>query len=186
MKGRPGTRDEADLGARPLKLRAHDAEDLQAIAACLQDALVPLSDVAYLKPEKRFVMVANRFRWEGAATQGPAAARPEPGSPGDARFEAAGKDRPARFFERVNCGVCFDRVTKVRVRGVDLRDREQILNLLTLGAAPGAITLVFSGGAEIRLEVSQIRCHMEDLGEPWPTPWRPSHPLEDPAADGRR
>jgi hypothetical protein len=35
--------------------------------------------------------------------------------------------------------------------------------------------LVFSGGGVIRLEVSGLLCHMEDLGEGWPTRWRPTH-----------
>ena len=177
---------ETTAGFRPLKLRARDSEDLQTIAAHLQDALVPLSDMTYLKAEKRFVFVANRFRWEmvgpedGAA---PAASKPE----GDARFADVDEEPAAgRLYERVNCGVCFDRVRGVRVRGVDPRDRDQILNLLTLEAGPGAITLVFSGGAQIRLDVSQIRCHIEDLGEPWPTRWRPGHDADEAVANEPR
>ena len=49
-----------------LKLRARDPEDLRVLSACLQDALVPLADIAYLKPEQRFVLVVNRFMWESA------------------------------------------------------------------------------------------------------------------------
>lgn len=179
MNQGPGIPDRTD---RPLKLRARDAEDLQAVAACLQDALVPLSDMAFLQREKRFVMVANRFRWERRPEAAPAAPPREPD--GDARFEDAGPESPAPAYERVNCGVAFDRVARVRSRGVDLARRDQILNLLTLRAEPGAVTLVFSDGAEIRLEVGQIRCHMEDLGEPWPTGWRPSHPLDDVESGG--
>ena len=172
-------------GTGPLKLRAHDTEDLRALATCLQDALVPVADLAYLKAEKRFVMVANRFKWEGGAQTAPdsdpaaSEAAPEvaPEVAGsdrdsDARFEAAVGGPP---YQRVNCTVCFDWVRKVHFRGVDLRRKDQILNLLTLEADPGAVTLLFSGGGEIRLEVSGIRCHLEDLGEPWPTRWRPDH-----------
>ena len=66
-----GARQDGPPGHVPLKLRAHDAEDLAALAACLQDALVPLADVVYLKAEKRFVMVANRFMWERGAQTAP-------------------------------------------------------------------------------------------------------------------
>jgi hypothetical protein len=38
---------------------------------------------------------------------------------------------------------------------------------------------VFSGGALVRLEVSSIACFLEDLGEPWPTPWLPLHETEE-------
>ena len=41
-----------------VKLRAHDPLDMEVIATWLQDALVPLADVAYLPRDKRFVMVA--------------------------------------------------------------------------------------------------------------------------------
>ncbi len=163
----------------PVKLRARDSEDLEVIAAWLQDALVPLLDVAYLQREKRFVMVANRFRWESIDRgQAPASAEDKP--EGDARFE---DDSLAPAFERVNCGVCFDRVRAVRFRGPEFANKDQILNLLTLHAESGAITLLFSGGAAIRLEVDAIACHLEDLGEPWPTRWHPSH---DEPEQGRK
>lgn len=198
-------------GTGPLKLRAHDIEDLRALGACLQDALVPVADLVYLKAEKRFVMVANRFKWEGGAKTAPGSAlapEPVPAAPevapevtpevtpevapevtgsnrdSDAKFEEADGGPP---YQRVNCTVCFDWVRDVRFRGVDLRRKDQLLNLLTLEADPGAITLLFSGGGEIRLEVSDIRCHLEDLGEPWPTRWRPDHaeagPLPGPSSE---
>ncbi len=168
----------------PLKLRAHDEEDLRAIAVCLQDALVPLADAAYLKGEKRFVLVANRFCWERAPEVVPepeSVAERDADGNGDASFEDANGAAGARY-SRVNCGLCFDHVRAVKTRGVNLKDREQILNLLTLSSGPGAITLVFSGGAVVRLEVDRVLCHMEDLGEPWPTRWRPEHDRDEPPA----
>ena len=168
-----------------LKLRAKDVEDMRVIAAFLQDALVPLKDVVYQRREKRFVMVANRFRWEKVGTSEEVAIPAEPngsGPPaGDARFE----DEAARAtYERVNCGVRFDKVRNVRVKGLDLRRRDQFLNLLTVDAEPSAVTMVFSDGAAIRLDLSDIACHLEDLGEPWPTRWRPQHRLDDGDASG--
>ncbi len=157
-------------GSAALKLRAHDAEDLRALAVCLQDALVPLAEVAYLMSEKRFVMIANRFKWERGAQEaaGGGAGDETP----DAGFEEA---EAGPLYQRVNCVVCFDWFRNVRFRDLDPHRTDQILNLLTLEAEPGAILLLFSGGGAIRLEVSDIRCHLEDLGEPWPTRWRPSH-----------
>jgi hypothetical protein len=175
------------MAERRLKLRAHDAEDLATIAAVLQDALVPVADLAYLKPEKRFVMVATRFRWETAPDDADGAAETPPPA-GDARFEDADAEdlADALPFERINCGVCFDKVRAVRFRGLDPRARDEMLNLLTVTAAPGAITLVFAGGGEIRLKVGAVRCFMEDLGEAWPTRWRPCHEAApaDPGSGG--
>ena len=164
-----------------IKLRARDPRDMEVIAAWLQDALVPLADVAYLKREKRFVLVANRFMWESAPPGTPPGTPPDPqeAAPGgDARF-ADETGEPA--FQRVNCGVCFDRVRAVRTRGLELKNKDHILNLLTIEAAPHAVTLLFSGDAVIRLEVAAIACHLEDLGEPWPTRWQPAHGETEPA-----
>jgi hypothetical protein len=188
-KQQAGAAPAGALGGAPLKLRAHDAEDLGALAACLQDALVPLADVVYLKAEKRFVMVANRFMWERGAEDAPAPMA-EPGAAkggesADARFEEA---EAGPLYYRVNCAVYFDWVRQVHFRGLDPREKDQILNLLTVEvepgeAKPGAVLLEFSGGGTIRLEVRGIRCHLEDLGEPWPTRWRPDHDEAEPDSE---
>ena len=52
---------------QPLKLIAEDPADLTVLAACLQDALVPVSDMAWLKDEGRFALAVNRFMWERPA-----------------------------------------------------------------------------------------------------------------------
>lgn len=163
-----------------MKLRALDGHDLAVISACLQDALVPLREVTFLKKEGRFVMVANRFKWElgrDPAAQG--TEQLEPGDPtDDARFEDDQSEPP---FERTNCGICFDRVKHVRFRGIDPASKHQILNLLAIESGTGSIDLLFSEGAAIRLDVSAVSCHLEDLGEPWQTRWHPVHKLDGEA-----
>jgi hypothetical protein len=136
-----------------LRLKAVDAEDLAVVAACLQDALVLIDDMAYLPEEQRFVLVANRFVWEEA-------------------------QRHQSKFARTTTGVTFNNVTAVKKRNVDRHHGDGILSLLTVQAVPGAIQLEFSGDAAIRLETSGILCHLEDIGEPWPTAWRPKHELD--------
>ena len=142
-----------------LKLRAADAEDLAVISAILQDSLVTIGEMAYLPDESRFVLVANRFKWEPQA-----AATPAKG-------------------ERVLTGLCIDGVKTVNRRGFSPRDSDRILALLALHAegegAQAALILDFAGGSSVRLEVGQILCHLDDLGEPWPTRFRPRHPVAD-------
>jgi hypothetical protein len=168
-----------DLPGGKLKLRFREKSDLATLSALLQDALVPLSDLAYLKRQHRFVMVVNRFRWERA--------RPleESAQEADARFEddVATITTRSAPYERVNCGVCFDEVWRVRSRGVDMAARDQLLNLLALRWLERDIVLEFSDGGVIRLQVDRLHCHLEDLGEPWPTPWRPDH-ADDEEAKG--
>ncbi|HSK41469.1 MAG TPA: DUF2948 family protein, partial [Arenibaculum sp.] len=137
--------------SRPLKLLARDDEDLQVLAGYLQDAIVPVSETCFLRDEHRFVMVVNRFRWETAE-------RPEVVEPqGDAAFEDGA---PARCYERVNCGICFDGIDAVRMRGLDLHERGRMLCLLTLAAEDGAVVMHFSGGACIRLEGARWCCRV--------------------------
>ena len=155
--------------ARRLKLRADDPEDLAIVSAQLQDAIVPIGDMAFLAAQKRFVLVANRFMWEaGAIENGPA---PD--------GEEASEDRPV--YLRSNCGVRFEGVTAVRSRGVDLQDRAQMLELLAVRWVDGGTELDFSGDATVRLEMKRPVCLIEDIGEPWPTTRRPSHMFEDEA-----
>jgi hypothetical protein len=168
-----------------LKLRARDGADLAIIAACLQDALVRPRDMTYLADEKRFAFVANRFRWEAAAEQPgtPASAsanQPTSNEDGDAEFADSGISGPV--YERIHCGVCFDRVRGVKLRGFSLAKGPEFLELLTIQAQGDAILIVFSGHATVRLEIEAVRCHFEDLGEAWPTAWRPEH--LDGADDG--
>ena len=53
-----------------LKLRAVTAEDLRLVSACLQDALVTVSDMNWFGAQLRFAVLANRFRWEAALEEG--------------------------------------------------------------------------------------------------------------------
>jgi Protein of unknown function (DUF2948) len=169
-----------------LRLSARDADDLAVIASCVQDALVPVVDMGFLPEEKRFVLALNRFRWDrmDAGTLAEAQVnRPALTHSGDAPFLEEGDKGPA--FERVMSGLRFESVTAVRTKGIDLRNRERILELLTVHAEPGVILLVFSGSAIIRLEVEELRCYLEDFGDAWPTRWRPQHPDDSSGSEPR-
>jgi len=170
----------------PLKLSAADAEDLRVIAAICQDALVPLSEMAYLDNEKRFVLALNRFRWDQVPDDGDAAAaidRSRPRADKDAPF--SDKHDTGPVYERVLCGLTFENVSAVRARLIDLRKRQEILVLLTIHSEPGAVLLLFAGGGAIKLEVGELHCFLEDFGPSWPTRRRPHHP-DDAGSTGSR
>ena len=148
--------------AQPLRLRAEDAEDLAVISACLQDALVSVRDLAYDRDARSFMLVANRFRWESGG-------------------DRVGEELP---FERTMCGLAFDEIEGVAYRGFHRHEEDRILCLLAIRpmieASGGLIDLEFAAGATIRLKALAIRCRARDLGEPWPTPWHPDHPGDQP------
>lgn len=146
-------------GPTLLKLRATDKRDLGILSAYLQDSVIAVKEMIFLTGEKRFVFVANRFRWEDSDHDMPA--------------------EGTAIYERVHCGICFENVSAVRQQGLVQQRNGQIVSLLAIETTDDAIDLTFSAGIVIRLEVDEILCHLQDLDEPWPTQWRPSHPLED-------
>jgi hypothetical protein len=138
----------------PLRMIANDEDDLQIIAACLQDALVPLSGMIYDSEAKNFHLIANRFCWEC----------PPEILEGDT------------FYRRVSTGIAFHHVTEIKQKDLNLQNKNELVNLLTIhDGQNNEIHLVFSGGAEIRLTIGKISCHLKDVDEPYHTPNKPSH-----------
>ena len=137
-----------------LKLSALDADDLGVISAAVQDALVAVRDCAYLKDEKRFVLLLNRFQWEA-----------------DPSIDSA--------HSRTHSALVFNEVTGVRHHNVPLGEPDRMLELLAVTLeSDGSVALRFASGRAIRLEIGRLACHLGDVGEPWPTPWKPAHPVE--------
>lgn len=140
--------------AAKLKLSALDADDLGVISAAVQDALVAVRDCAYFKDEKRFVLLLNRFQWEA-----------------DPAVEAA--------HSRTHSALVFNEVTAVRHHQIPLGEPDRMLELLALTLENDrSVALRFSSDRAIRLEIGRLACHLGDVGEPWPTPWKPAHPVE--------
>jgi len=135
-----------------LKLSAVDADDLQVISAAIQDALVAVRDCAFFAGEKRFVLLLNRFRWEA-----------------DATVETA--------YWRTHSAMVFNTVQAVHHHRIPLKEPDRVLELLAAGVErPGLVILRFAADRAIRLEIDRLACHLGDVGEPWPTPWKPAHP----------
>lgn len=143
-----------------LRLSARDAEDLEVISAQMQDAVLKVGDLAHLQGTRRFALVANRFRWE-------------------TEVKRRGWFAKARH-ERVRTGLHFENVMKVRTRNIAQDKPDGVLNLLAIrfeetDTPAGVVTLVFSGGGEIRLDVEALEAHLSDLGLMRETPLAPRH-----------
>ena len=50
----------------PVKLLAHDQEDLDVVSALLQDAVFLYSDIKHYSGNRELVILCNRFRWESS------------------------------------------------------------------------------------------------------------------------
>jgi hypothetical protein len=135
-----------------LKLSALDPADLEIISAHMQDAVVTIGDIRYLKQERKFALIANRFLWQ--------------------------TEKPP--FERRRTGLSFDRVLEAKSQRIRQGADDAVLALLAISfiadAEPsGTIVLTFSGGGQINLKVECIEARLEDLGPAWETPNLPSH-----------
>lgn len=142
----------SDPAAEPLKLIALDTDDLSVISAHLQDAVLKRGDIVWLPGEKRFALALRRFDWEGAAQ-------------GQKRRRLS-----ALHFERVTAA-----------RSIKVATGDAVLSLLAVTFAPsddpaGQVTLHFSDGAAIRLDVECIEAQMKDLGPIWEAVATPAHP----------
>ncbi len=144
----------SDDAADPLKLIALDADDLEIMSAHLQDAVLKVADIVWLPAEKRFALAVRRFDWEGV---------------------------PHGHRRRRLTALHFDRVLAVRSTRIDKATPDHVLSLLAIGFSgqdgpEGDVTLHFSDGAAIRLEVECIEAQMKDLGPVWEALATPGHP----------
>ncbi|MEM7068671.1 MAG: DUF2948 family protein [Pseudomonadota bacterium] len=134
-----------------LKLMAMDAEDLEVISGCCQDAVTKIGTLGYFPKENRFVMAINRYAWEMEDTS-----------------------------ERHQAVLHFERVNSVKVQGLDRNNTEMVISLLAVlfepGEEPGGtVELVFAGDGAIRLEVECIEVRLVDMPAAWEAKSRPTH-----------
>ncbi|HEY0566791.1 MAG TPA: DUF2948 family protein [Xanthobacteraceae bacterium] len=138
-----------------LKLVALDQDDLEVISAHLQDAVLKVSDVIWRPAEKRLVVGLNRFDWE-----------------------AAQWDKPE--YRRRRAALRFDCVKSIKCRHVSPAKKDAVLNLLAVSfdlddPPSGVVTLHFSGGAALRVEVECLEAQISDLGPVWEAAACPCH-----------
>ncbi|MBN8919745.1 MAG: DUF2948 family protein [Rhizobiales bacterium] len=141
-----------------LKLIALDKEDVEIVSAHLQDAIVKVADVHWRPSEHRLVLAAGRFDWESAHS-----------------------DQPC--YRRRLSALRFDRVLACKCKNVAPQEKDAVLNLLAVDfaeteAPAGVVTLTFSGGAALRLEVECIEAELADLGPSWTTDICPDHAVD--------
>lgn len=150
-----------DGGDKPLRLLAHDVEDLAVLSALAQDAVFPASEMTWQPARRRFALLLNRFRWEDV--------------------EMA--ERRGRPVERVQAVLAFDDVEKVQSQGVERGDADTVMSLLSLGFEPGEdgtgrVVLTLAGDGAIGLEVEALNVTLQDVTRPYlaPSKHKPDHP----------
>ena len=145
----------------PLKLVALDEDDLKILSAHLQDAVLRMSDMAWIPSEHRFAAILNRFDWLAAV-----------------------EHEGVSSLRRCRCALRFDRVKRAQVQNIRPGEPSAFAELLAVTyeeAQPpsGYITLYFAGGGAVRLEVECIEGELRDLGVAWKTAVKPQHAVAD-------
>ena len=143
-----------------VKFIALDKEDLEVVSAHLQDAEIKVADVHWRPGEKRLVLAVDRFDWPAAIASVPQ-------------------------LRRCRAALRFERVLGCKCKNVNPAGKDQVLNLLAvefIEASPpgGVVTLTFSGGATLRLDVECLEAELADLGPIRVANCCPSH-LDDVA-----
>lgn len=150
-----------DGAEQPLRLFAHDAEDLAVISALVQDAVFPSAEMAWHPRQRRFAILLNRFRWED-------------------RDAAA---RAGRKFERVRAVLEINDVVRVRSQGFARGAQDLVLSVLSIQFdaqedGMGEILLTLAGDGLVALQVECVNISLVDVTRPYiaPSGQAPNHP----------
>jgi Protein of unknown function (DUF2948) len=149
-----------NMNVDELKLVALDRDDIAVVSAHVQDALVRVADIFWQPQDHRFVMALNRFDWMTAA---------------DPKGDNSKAD-----YRRCRTALRFERVLSCKYRNLDQSNKDTRLNLLAVefverNAPAGVVTMTFSGGGIIRLEVECLEAELADLGEIFTADACPNH-----------
>ena len=140
-----------------LKLLALNDDDLKVLSAHLQDSVILVKDMIFLKKSRTFLMMVNRFMWEDV----------ERGI--------------FRENKRIRCAVKFENVFEVKSRNISQKKQDKILELLSIDSEvknnKKELLITFAGNNEIILIVEEINILLDDVGLPWKVKHVPKHEL---------
>jgi len=136
-----------DGSETPLNLGALDEEDLKVISSLTQDAVFTVADMTWRAGEHRLAILINRFRWEDD-----------------------GRDRHGA--ERVRSLLVIDNVLGVSSQGVDRKEKDTILSVLSVTFEPGDdgaehVVLTLAGDGAIRASVEALEVGLRDVTRPY-------------------
>lgn len=137
----------------PLNLGAESVEDLTVVSSLVQDAVFPANEMSWRAAERRFALLLNRFRWE----------------------DQTNAEKRGRAYERVQSLLVIDTVLGVSSQGMDRKDKDVVLSLLSVSFEPteegsGHILLTLAGDGAIRLKVEAVQLSLRDVTRPYVAP----------------
>ena len=148
----------SDDAKNNLKLIGKNEEDLKIISAYLQDSIAIIKDIVFLKKNRTFIMIINRFMWEDV------------------------EKGVFRQNKRVRCALKFEEVIKVQSKNINQKNKNKPLEYLAIRPSLifdniFKIKFFFSGGGIITIISEVIEVTMNDLGKSWNVKYFPAHKI---------
>ena len=141
-----------------LKLIAKNQDDLRVISAYSQDSIVSVRDIIFLKKNKIFLIMINRFMWEDA----------EKGI--------------FRENKRIRCAIKFEDILNAKAKKINQKNKNKNLECLAIKCNKilnenYEIKIFFSGDSIITLISEAIEVVMHDIGKPRTVKNVPKHKI---------
>ena len=135
---------------KKINLKAQNEEDLVIFSTLCQDSIIKISNIKWAKKSKRFYILITRLCWE---------------------LNQFSKKKDT-FLKRVNSILIFDNVLSVKSKGIRQSKPNMITSLLTfeykfLCFEKQSIDLIFSGDAQITIDVECIEAFLKDVSDPF-------------------
>ena len=141
-----------------LKLLGKNQEDLKIISAYLQDSILIVKDIVFLKHNRTFIMIVNRFMWEDV------------------------EKGVIRQNKRIRCAVKFEEVIKVESKNINQKNKNKPLECLAIKYSSifdetYKIKIFFAGNSIITIISEVIEVALHDIGKPWNVKHIPIHKI---------
>ena len=139
-----------------LKLLGKNQEDLKVISAYLQDSVLVIKDMVFLKQNRTFIMILNRFMWEDV------------------------EKGVFRKNKRIRSAIKFEEVIQVKSKNINQKNTKRSLECLAIKCSSTnneeyKINIFFSGDSIITIISEAIEVILHDFGNPWNVKNIPKH-----------
>ena len=143
-------------GINRLKLIGKNIEDLKTISAYSQDSIVKIKDIVYLKENKIFIVMLNRFMWEDL------------------------EKGVFRNYKRIKSVLKFNFIENVLAKNINQQQKDRNLELLAIKSNHNQndlydTSLIFSGNNIILLKSEEIDVMLDDQEYFWEVKHSPKH-----------
>ena len=141
-----------------INLIGKNQDDLRIISAYLQDSIVTVKDIVFLKQNRTFVMIVNRFMWKDA------------------------EKIDSRKNKRIRCAVKFEEVIKVESININQKNKNKPMECLAIECSVSndqtyKTIIFFAGNGIITLISEAIEVVLQDLGKSWSAKHIPRHKI---------